>query len=225
MDQWTKWMTLDAGGLAAHYHFGARRGSAVAFLGACKLLLGLLFGGSLLTLLRRFPAPVLGVMLAAASAELMRAGLGGIIASSAASAAPAPALSSSTRVGDGSGGGGDGGDGGGGDGGDDGGGGGGVGVIQNGGRHGGGSAGGDGEEGGAATATAATAASAAATAGSDVYVLIVTAAATVASKNTGVGCLFGFGASALAAERKRWLSGDGVGGGRRSAGDVEYSEL
>jgi len=41
-----------AGGLAAHYHFGARRGSAVAFLGACKLVLGLVFGGSLLTLLR-----------------------------------------------------------------------------------------------------------------------------------------------------------------------------
>jgi len=55
-----------AGGLAAHYHFGARRGSAVAFLGLCKLVLGLAFGGSLLTLLREFPAPVLGVMLATA---------------------------------------------------------------------------------------------------------------------------------------------------------------
>lgn len=45
-----------AGGLAAHYHFGARRGAAVAFLGLCKLFLGLVFGGSLLTLLRKFPA-------------------------------------------------------------------------------------------------------------------------------------------------------------------------
>ena len=204
-----EWTTLDAGGLAAHYHFGARRGSAVAFLGACKLLLGLLFGGSLLTLLRRFPAPVLGVMLAAASAELMRAGLGGIIASSAVSTAP----STSTRVGDGSGGGGD--DGGGGGGGDDGGGSG--SVIQNGGGNGSAGVGGDIREGGAAAATA--------TAGSGVYVLIVTAAATVASKNTGVGCLFGFGASALAAGRERWMRGDGLGGGRRSAGDVEYSEL
>ena len=179
-------VALDAGGLAAHYHFGARRGSAVAFLGACKLLLGLLFGGSLLTLLRRFPAPVLGVMLAAASAELMRAGLGGIIASSAAS----DALPLSSRVGDGSGGGG---------------------------------GGGDGGEGGGAPATAA---SAAATAGSGVYVLIVTAAATVASKNTGGGCLFGFGASALAAGRERWLSGNGVGAGRRTARNAAaYIEL
>ena len=64
-----------AGGLAAHYRFGARTGAATAFLGAGKLFLGVAFGGSLLTLLGKFPAPLLGVLLAAASAELIRAGL------------------------------------------------------------------------------------------------------------------------------------------------------
>ena len=66
-----------AGGLAAHYRFGARTGAATAFLGAGKLFLGVAFGGSLLTLLGKFPAPLLGVLLAAASAELIRAGLDG----------------------------------------------------------------------------------------------------------------------------------------------------
>ena len=65
------------GGLAAHYRFGARTGAATAFLGAGKLFLGVAFGGSLLTLLGKFPAPLLGVLLAAASAELIRAGLDG----------------------------------------------------------------------------------------------------------------------------------------------------
>ena len=64
-----------AGGLAAHYRFGARTGAATAFLGTCKLCLGVVFGGSLLTLLGKFPGPLLGVLLAAASAELIRAGL------------------------------------------------------------------------------------------------------------------------------------------------------
>ena len=68
-----------AGGLAAHYHFGARRGAATAFLGFCKLFLGALFGGSLLTLLRAFPKTVLGVMLGAASVELVRAAVGAFL--------------------------------------------------------------------------------------------------------------------------------------------------
>ena len=68
-----------AGGLAAHYHFGARRGAATAFLGLCKLLLGFVFGGSLLTLLREFPKTVLGVMLGAASVELIRAAVGAFL--------------------------------------------------------------------------------------------------------------------------------------------------
>ena len=49
----------------------------MAFLGACKLALGVVFGDSLLTTLRRFPEPVLGVLLLAASAELVRAGFEG----------------------------------------------------------------------------------------------------------------------------------------------------
>ena len=70
-----------AGGLAAHYHFGARRGAATAFLGALKLSSGALFGGSLLTLLRAFPKTVLGVMLGAASVELMRTAVVAFLAS------------------------------------------------------------------------------------------------------------------------------------------------
>ena len=66
-----------AGGLAAHYHFGARTGGAVCFLGAVKILLGLLFGSSLFQLLTNFPQSVLGVMLFAASCELMATGLRG----------------------------------------------------------------------------------------------------------------------------------------------------
>jgi len=66
-----------AGGLAAHFHFGARTGGAVCFLGAWKILLGILFGSSLLELLANFPETVLGVMLFAASCELMATGLRG----------------------------------------------------------------------------------------------------------------------------------------------------
>ena len=75
-----------AGGLAAHYHFGARRGAATAFLGLCKLFLGAVFGGSLLTLLRAFPKTVLGVMLGAASVELVRAAVGAFLGNRATSA-------------------------------------------------------------------------------------------------------------------------------------------
>jgi len=78
-----------AGGLAAHYHFGARRGAATAFLGLCKLTLGALFGGSLLTLLQAFPKTVLGVMLGAASVELVRAAVGAFLGNRAKGAAAA----------------------------------------------------------------------------------------------------------------------------------------
>ena len=50
----------------------------------------------------------------------------------------------------------------------------------------------------------------------DMYVLVVTAAATVASKSTGLGCLFGFGVSALVAARE-WSVGE-LWGARRSGG-------
>ena len=48
-----------AGGLAAQYAFGARGGGSIAFLGACKLILGFVFGSSLTHLLDRFPKNIL----------------------------------------------------------------------------------------------------------------------------------------------------------------------
>jgi len=67
-----------AGGLAAHYHFGARTGAAVAFLGAVKIAASLAFGSSLAALLAGFPETVLAVMLLSAAAELARAGARGV---------------------------------------------------------------------------------------------------------------------------------------------------
>ena len=64
-----------AGGLAAQYAFGARGGGSIAFLGACKLILGFVFGSSLTHLLERFPKNILGVMLFSSSLELMGMGL------------------------------------------------------------------------------------------------------------------------------------------------------
>lgn len=64
-----------AGGLAAQYAFGARSGGSVVFLGTCKIILGLLFGSSLLNLLDNFPKTILGVMLFSSSLELIGMGL------------------------------------------------------------------------------------------------------------------------------------------------------
>lgn len=63
-----------SGGLAAQYRFGARSGSSVIFLGICKLILGLVFGESLVDLLHRFPKALLAVMVIAAGLELVRVG-------------------------------------------------------------------------------------------------------------------------------------------------------
>ena len=63
-----------SGGLAAQYRFGARSGSSVIFLGVLKLIIGLLFGETLVDLLRRFPAAFLGVMVIAAGVELLTVG-------------------------------------------------------------------------------------------------------------------------------------------------------
>jgi len=63
-----------AGGLAAQYRFGARSGASVALLGGFKLVLGLLFGETLLDLLQRFPRGILGVMVVAAGLELAMVG-------------------------------------------------------------------------------------------------------------------------------------------------------
>jgi MFS superfamily sulfate permease-like transporter len=63
-----------SGGLAAQYRFGARSGASIIFLGTVKLLLGILFGKTLVDLLRRFPTALLTVMVLAAGLEL--AGVG-----------------------------------------------------------------------------------------------------------------------------------------------------
>ena len=63
-----------SGGLAAQYKFGARSGASIIFLGVCKLLIGLLFGGSLVSLLTRFPVALLSILVIAAGLELASVG-------------------------------------------------------------------------------------------------------------------------------------------------------
>lgn len=63
-----------SGGLAAQYRFGARSGSSIILLGLFKILLGLLFGESLVNLLRSYPKALLGVMVLAAGLELAKVG-------------------------------------------------------------------------------------------------------------------------------------------------------
>ncbi|MSO93761.1 MAG: sulfate transporter [Rhodospirillales bacterium] len=61
-----------AGGLAGHVRFGARTGGAPIILGASLVVLATFFASSLETLFRMFPAPVLGVILFLAGAQLAR---------------------------------------------------------------------------------------------------------------------------------------------------------
>ena len=71
---------MGSGGLAAQHKFGARDGTAPILLGLFKIALALAFGSSLSSVLRFFPAGLLGAMLALAGAELAaaaRAGGGG----------------------------------------------------------------------------------------------------------------------------------------------------
>ena len=63
-----------SGGLAAQYRFGARSGASIIFLGVFKLLIGLIFGESLVDLLKRFPNALLAVMIIAAGLELASVG-------------------------------------------------------------------------------------------------------------------------------------------------------
>lgn len=63
-----------SGGLAAQYRFGARSGSSVAFLGILKIIIGLVFGETLIDLLKRFPTGFLGIMVIAAGLELVGVG-------------------------------------------------------------------------------------------------------------------------------------------------------
>lgn len=63
-----------AGGLAAQYRFGARSGASVIILGTFKILLGLLFGETLVNLLAHYPKSLLGIMVLAAGLELAKVG-------------------------------------------------------------------------------------------------------------------------------------------------------
>lgn len=59
-----------SGGLAGQYRFGARSELSVILLGVCKLLLGILFGSSVVGLLQFFPNSVLAVMMFISGVEL-----------------------------------------------------------------------------------------------------------------------------------------------------------
>lgn len=63
-----------SGGLAAQYRFGARSGSSIIVLGIFKIISGLVFGESLVGLLRQYPKSLLGVTVIAAGLELAKVG-------------------------------------------------------------------------------------------------------------------------------------------------------
>lgn len=63
-----------SGGLAAQYRFGARSGASIVILGIFKVLLGLLFGETLVSLLGQYPKSLLGIMVLAAGLELAKVG-------------------------------------------------------------------------------------------------------------------------------------------------------
>ncbi|MEM4251758.1 MAG: putative sulfate/molybdate transporter, partial [Candidatus Bathyarchaeia archaeon] len=66
-------MCHGAGGMAGHYRFGARRETALFFIGGLLLVLGIFFGNTLTTIFSLIPPPVLGVILFFASLELAMA--------------------------------------------------------------------------------------------------------------------------------------------------------
>lgn len=63
-----------SGGLAAQYRFGARSGASIIFYGVLKVIIGFLFGETLVDLLKSFPAAFLGIMVVAAGLELVSVG-------------------------------------------------------------------------------------------------------------------------------------------------------
>jgi predicted benzoate:H+ symporter BenE len=63
-------MCHGAGGMAGHVRFGARTGGALIILGAVLVLVALFFSGSVETLLKIFPVPILGVILFLTGAQL-----------------------------------------------------------------------------------------------------------------------------------------------------------
>ena len=63
-----------SGGLAAQYRFGARSGASIILLGLFKIILGLVFGETLVGLLKEYPKSLLGIMVLAAGLELAKVG-------------------------------------------------------------------------------------------------------------------------------------------------------
>jgi xanthine/uracil permease len=63
-------MCHGAGGMAGHVQFGARTGGALVIVGVVLLATATLFSGSVATLLRLFPAVILGVILFLTGAQL-----------------------------------------------------------------------------------------------------------------------------------------------------------
>jgi MFS superfamily sulfate permease-like transporter len=59
-----------AGGLAAQYRFGARSGNSMIMLGGAKILLGVMFGGTLFQALQAYPDSILGALLMFGGLEL-----------------------------------------------------------------------------------------------------------------------------------------------------------
>jgi len=74
-------MCRGAGGIAGHVRFGARTGGALIILGTVLLTVALVFSGSVATLFRLFPVPVLGVILLFAGLELAASATNGAASS------------------------------------------------------------------------------------------------------------------------------------------------
>ena len=63
-------MCHGAGGMAGHVRFGAQTGGALIILGIIVVVIALFFSGSVATIFRIFPTPVLGVILFLTGAQL-----------------------------------------------------------------------------------------------------------------------------------------------------------
>ena len=63
-------MCHGAGGMAGHVRFGARTGGALIILGVIIVVIALFFSGSVETIFKIFPAPILGVILFLTGAQL-----------------------------------------------------------------------------------------------------------------------------------------------------------
>jgi len=64
-------MCHGSGGLAAHYHFGARTGGSNLIIGGIFIILALLLGSSAVSILALIPLSILGVMLAFTGIRMM----------------------------------------------------------------------------------------------------------------------------------------------------------